>query len=193
MDKEVELEDVGEPMAGLSGGVASQEFLSTPEGSRQSQKSICGPHDTGKENHGVHFEVHDARLYKPVLQHTSTHTGERPHRCADCRKGFAQLAHLKRHQLTHTGELPYNCTICGKSFAESSSLRIHQRAHTGERPYRCADCGKGFARVTHLGMHQRTHTRKWLHRCTDCGKSFSQSSKLRRHQRTHRGTASPLH
>uniref|UniRef100_A0A8C0GVP5 C2H2-type domain-containing protein n=1 Tax=Chelonoidis abingdonii TaxID=106734 RepID=A0A8C0GVP5_CHEAB len=58
----------------------------------------------------------------------------RPYRCADCNKGFAQIAHLRIHQRTHSGERPYCCISCGKSFAENSKLRIHQRTHTGERP-----------------------------------------------------------
>lgn len=29
------------------------------------------------------------------------HTGERPHRCPECRKGFITMSAMKKHQMVH--------------------------------------------------------------------------------------------
>ncbi|EMP42276.1 hypothetical protein UY3_00436 [Chelonia mydas] len=50
MDKEVEMEDDVEHVAGSSGGTASQDLFSTLEESSQSQQSSSGMHDAGEES-----------------------------------------------------------------------------------------------------------------------------------------------
>ncbi|CAN0168428.1 unnamed protein product [Lampetra fluviatilis] len=88
-----------------------------------------------------------------------THTGARPHACAECGKAFTWPGALLRHGRTHTGERPYVCTVCERAFAQSDHLRNHQRTHTSERPHACAVCGKAFSWLGALQRHQRIHSR----------------------------------
>ncbi|MEE6517500.1 hypothetical protein FKM82_027746 [Ascaphus truei] len=89
-----------------------------------------------------------------------THTGEKPHVCGECRKGFSVLSKLIRHKRTHTGERPHVCGECGKGFSQLYHVNTHKRTHTGERPYVCGECGKGFSLSSSLNTHKRAHTRE---------------------------------
>ena len=45
----------------------------------------------------------------------------------DCGKAFAIAGGLRIHKRVHNGEKPFKCSECGRGFAESSNLSKHVR------------------------------------------------------------------
>lgn len=56
-----------------------------------------------------------------------------------------------------TGEKPHVCLVCNKGFSTSSSLNTHRRIHSGEKPHQCQVCGKRFTASSNLYYHRMTH------------------------------------
>ncbi|XP_064628453.1 zinc finger protein 691-like isoform X1 [Lineus longissimus] len=77
--------------------------------------------------------------------------------CPTCGKIFPKRQKLINHSYTHTGEKPFRCSECFKQFNDRSNLKRHARLHSGVKAYCCEICGKTFAQISNLKTHRLIH------------------------------------
>ncbi|VDN07560.1 unnamed protein product [Thelazia callipaeda] len=90
-----------------------------------------------------------------MLSHMKVHL-VKEYACEFCGKK-GRKHYLKAHIRIHTGERPYKCEQCARRFADSSTYRRHQMIHTGEKRYSCPLCGRCIARKDNVKTHLRSH------------------------------------
>ena len=149
-----------------------------------------------------------------LLQHSATHSGERPFECGICDDKFSQKAYLTNHLLTHqvgrfecdqcdnkatlkrylvlhllthSGVKPHKGDRCDYSATRKGDLAIHQRKHTGERPFSCTDCSYKAVKSSLLTVHMRKHTGVKPYACSQCSYKSAQKGNLDNQMLTHSG------
>ena len=150
-----------------------------------------------------------------LVNHSRTHSGERPFECGICDRKFSHKVtltkHLLTHQegrfkcdqcdykatqkgtlvlhlLTHSGVKPYKCDRCEFSATRKGDLVIHSRRHTGERPFSCTHCSYKCTTSSYLTVHMRIeHTGEKPYACAQCSYESVQKGNLDRHKFMHSG------
>lgn len=94
---------------------------------------------------------------RPELQrHLQDHSGT-AFLCSCCGKVLRDAQTLKNHEALHSGERPHRCPQCGRGYVLATKLRRHLRsAHGSEKPFRC-HCGAVFSLKQSLTRHQNLH------------------------------------
>ncbi|XP_070820849.1 zinc finger protein 408 [Chaetodon trifascialis] len=94
---------------------------------------------------------------KPELRrHMFSHTGG-GFLCSYCGKSLRDPHSLKSHERLHTGERPHRCPVCGKGYTLATKLRRHiKSSHMMEKPYSCY-CGASYTVRQSLLRHQAQH------------------------------------
>ena len=106
-------------------------------------------------------------------KHMIVHDESKKFECTICQVKFNQQRDLKNHKMQkHTGERPHICKQCGKGFVHKHYLIEHMDYHTGERKYQCPKCGKRFQSASTLSKHSERHKGQRTHQCSYCSKSF---------------------
>ena len=156
-------------------------------GSRFSTNSTLRKHirtHTGKicflqlTNNGFCIIIYDVGTSRTnIMLNYIMFSGDRPHVCNVCGKGFIQKVHLRNHELKHTGERPYLCVKCGRSFLTSSNFKEHTKLHhpptsslsssptsdpsVAKVSYSCKvteGCDAKYMNMADLKIHERIHT-----------------------------------
>ncbi|EAT33158.1 AAEL014584-PA [Aedes aegypti] len=154
-----------------------------------------------------------------LKQHSFRHTGQYPHRCDHCDKGFMNLKSLRHHRTTHA---IHKCESCPSEFTRWTDLggspevaardpvsgkfrskknlkahiEVHRKNSEGieQEVFQCPyeGCPKFYDYQRNLMAHVKAKhegIRKFVCPVEDCGRSLSSQQKLDQHRRMHESAA----
>lgn len=146
------------------------DHINCHSGKKNYECGTCGKefyYRTSVVNHQKRHEGIDKRFQCPhcdrrtvskreLVHHVRTHTGEKPHVCEQCGKGFATKNEVKNHvNSQHVAVKPYLCDICDKRFPTQNGLNVHKMRHFNERPFVCPSCPAAYKVKSQLKVHMK--------------------------------------
>ena len=94
--------------------------------------------------------------HQPLSTNTNLLNVSSSHSCDYCGKLFANRNNLVNHTRTHTNERPYKCDICEKTFKRNHHLTDHQLVHAPKK-FNCSLCMQSFRTQRSLDSHMTTN------------------------------------
>ena len=89
-----------------------------------------------------------------LVNHSRTHSKQKPFHCEPCDQNFSQKSHLKVHVMSHKGGR-FECKECDYKAAQKSTLVSHLLTHSGVKPHKCDRCEYSTTAKGSLIVHQR--------------------------------------
>ncbi|KAM8803358.1 zinc finger protein 483 [Rhynchonycteris naso] len=151
-------------------------------------------------------------FHSDLITNRKDHTGEKPRKHKEGRKGLGHCSSHSEHQKPHKiyfGTKPQKCSNCGISFTQSLSFKKRrafpicekcrksecqeatakkdERAETAEKTRKCSKCGKAFGYSASYTKYRRIRSGEKLCVCNECRKTCTASSSLTPRHRTHSG------
>ncbi|XP_059608623.1 oocyte zinc finger protein XlCOF26-like [Phlebotomus argentipes] len=139
------------------------------------------------------------------------HENPRVFSCLDCQEVFRRKDQLRRHRMQHTGQFPHVCDVCGKGFLNLKAFKSHgvvhrqlkcpqcevkvnnwtelvtHRRREHQKVFKCASCDKEFHTKGRLRSHEVTHLPREQQPsfiCDLCDREYSRKSNLAAHIHT---------
>ncbi len=78
-----------------------------------------------------------------------------PFTCVTCGERSPTLAQHRVHERSHTGNFPHYCNHCKRGFLNKTQYEGHMNKHLGLRPHLCQICNKGFRVRSDCTRHER--------------------------------------
>lgn len=109
---------------------------------------------------------------KTIRRHVYGHTGQFPHVCDECGRGFVFRFELTTHRSRDHRHERYTCERCPRAFYSHDRFERHISAHDGGWGFACPTCGQLYETQGYLESHQLIHSEQRPYECSKCGKRF---------------------